>query len=87
MLRRIGRLYYLVQTFAMKLACLRQASRAAAAPPPPPGGGGGRCRRSTRLPQASQLHGESLYEVVQASNAAKHCRLKNIPFSPGIYSQ
>lgn len=33
MLRRIGRLCYLVQTFAVKLACLRQASRAAAAPP------------------------------------------------------
>ena len=36
MLRRIGRLCCLVQTFAVKLACLRQASRAAAAPPPPP---------------------------------------------------
>lgn len=34
MLRRIGRLCYLVQTFAVRLACLRQASRAAAAPPP-----------------------------------------------------
>lgn len=34
MLRRIGRLCYLVQTFAVRLVCLRQASRAAAAPPP-----------------------------------------------------
>lgn len=34
MLRRIGRLCYLVQTFAVRLACLRQASRAATAPPP-----------------------------------------------------
>ena len=34
MLRRIGRLCCLVQTFAVRLACLRQASRAAAAPPP-----------------------------------------------------
>lgn len=33
MLRRIGRLCCLVQTFAVRLACLRQASRAAAAPP------------------------------------------------------
>lgn len=33
MLRRIGRLCCLVQTFAMRLACLRQAGRAAAAPP------------------------------------------------------
>lgn len=34
MLRRIGRLCCLVQTFAVRLACLRQASRAAAASPP-----------------------------------------------------
>lgn len=33
MLRRIGRLCCLVQTFAVRLACLRQAGRAAAAPP------------------------------------------------------
>ena len=33
MLRRIERLCCLVQTFAVRLACLRQASRAAAAPP------------------------------------------------------
>ena len=34
MLRRIGRLCCLVQTFAVRLACLRQANRAAAALPP-----------------------------------------------------
>ena len=33
MLRRIGHLCCLVQTFAVRLACLRQASRAAATPP------------------------------------------------------
>ena len=37
MLRHIGRLCCLVQTIAVRLACLRQASRAAAAPPPPRG--------------------------------------------------
>jgi hypothetical protein len=26
-----------------------------------------------------------LYEAAQASDVAKHCRLENIPFSPGIY--
>lgn len=34
MLRHIGRLCCLVQTFAVRLACLWQASRAAAARPP-----------------------------------------------------
>lgn len=33
MLRRIGRLCCLMQTFAVRLACLWQAGRAAAAPP------------------------------------------------------
>ena len=51
MLRRIGRLCYLVQTFAVRLACLWQASRAAAAPPPPRGRAlkiNGKCGRILR---------------------------------------
>lgn len=51
MLRHIGRLCCLVQTFAVRLACLWQASRAAAAPPPPRGRApkiNGKCGRILR---------------------------------------
>lgn len=51
MLCHIGRLCCLVQTFAVRLACLRQASRAAAAPPPPRGRApkiNGKCGRILR---------------------------------------
>ena len=71
MLRRIGRLCCLVQTFAVRLACLRQASRAAAAPPD-----GSGAQNQWKMRQNIEIFG-IFHDSSNKKSPAKRCDFRN----------